>query len=64
MSKVETGIRALSVDELELVSGGDAKNPFAGVKAGVEGYVTVEGDDKQPGIGMVVIIGLCLLFGM
>lgn len=65
MSKIETGIRALNLHELGLVSGAGEKNAFAGASAHGEAHAfTPPDDDDQPGPGMILVIGLCVLFGM
>jgi len=58
----------LTFGELNAVVGGEKANAFAGATAKGEihghGGGGGGGGDKEPGIGMVVIIGLCVLFGM
>ena len=54
----------LTIGELNAVVGGEKSNGWVGAKASGEVKGTSGGGDKQPGIGMVVVIGLCVLFGM
>jgi hypothetical protein len=58
MTQIANEIRPLTGTELDIVSGGET-NGWAGGRASAT--VSTGGTSDQPGLGMVVIIGLILL---
>ena len=54
----------LTIGELDAVLGGEKADAWVGVKAGVSGSIGTSGGDKGPRGGMVIVVGLLLLFGM